>query len=123
MGKRNIPVSRFAAATALMAVLCAVVVTPLAAQQAADAPAVTPLAVPEAAEASAVTETTPAKAGSESNVLPGPRLVPTHFQSIEPVEPRVEAPEPSPAAAGQHTIVVSTLVLVLAIVVLVLLID
>lgn len=122
MGKRKIPVSRFAAATALMAVLCAVVVTPLAAQQAADAP-VTSLAVPEAAEAPAVTETTPAKAGSESNVLPGPRLLPTHFQSFEPVEPRVEALEPSPAAAGQHTIVVSTLVLVLAIVILVLLID
>lgn len=97
----------------LIAVLCAAAVTPLKGQQSPDSARVAP--------ASAVPTSAPQ--ASSSNTTLGPRLSP-QFQRVEPRLAPSTASEGSSLAlaAGQHTIVFSTLALVLAVIIIVLLV-
>jgi len=93
-------VTRLISSSALLAALFVLVAPPMAAQEPVPAVQQAPVGL----------------AGvSSPSALPGPRL--SHeFQRAEPTL------APTTTAAGQHTIVISTLVLVLAVIIIVLLV-
>ena len=109
MSMQDRPMRRLRTALILIAVLCVAAATPLAAQQVQDS--------------AHVAVTTAAPASSTATALPGPRVSAPQFQSYEPTLTRSSASDHSSlAAAGSHTIVISTLALVLIVIIVVLLV-
>lgn len=106
-------VTRLISSTALLAALFVFVTHTAAAQVSAAQQAPDPARVTVPASSAGV---------SSPSALPGPRL-PAEFERAEPtLAPRTTSEASSLAAAGSHTIVISTLVLVLAVIIIVLLV-